>query len=149
MGDLLQPWHILLLLFVGCIFLVPVIFYILTLQGALNKCSVESRTLEPGMLWLLLVPIVSVVWHFFVVIGMANSLGNEFRRRGGPILEPKPGQSIGLAMCICAACGFIPILGLIAYLVHLVLWIIYWAKIGEFSRLLSVTQAASLTPPRN
>ncbi len=54
MGDLLQPWHILLLLFVGCILLVPVIFYILTLQGALNKCSTESRTLEPGMLWLLL-----------------------------------------------------------------------------------------------
>jgi len=109
MGELLQPWHLLVLFFVsGLFFIVPAVFYILTLQEALKKCSATARTLEPGMLWLLLVPIVNLIWHFFVVAGMANSLGNEFRQRGRPVVDPKPGQSIGFAMCICGACSIIP-----------------------------------------
>ncbi|HUA96897.1 MAG TPA: hypothetical protein VMA34_01065 [Terracidiphilus sp.] len=143
MGDLLQPWHILVLTSVfGIFFVIPAIFYILTLQGALKKCSEASRTLEPGMIWLLLVPFVNLIWHFFVVMGIANSLGNEFKMRNWVATEPQPGQSIGLAMCICAACSIIPFLGVIAGVASLVLWIIYWAKIGEYSRLLSGTQAS-------
>jgi hypothetical protein len=140
MGDLLQPWHLLVLLIVpGFFCLVPAIFYILTLSRALNKCSPASRTLEPGMLWLLLVPFVNLVWHFFVVLGMAKSLSNELRLRNIPVADPTPGQSIGIAMCVCGACTIIPILGIIAALALLVLWIVYWAKIAEFSRILDQT----------
>jgi hypothetical protein len=150
MGDLLQPWHLIVLSFgFGLFLIVPAVFYILSLQGALNKCSATARTLEPAMLWLLLLPIVNLVWHFFVVIGMANSLENEFKRREAPIAEPKPGQPIGLAMCICGACSIIPILGAIAGLASLVLWIVYWVKIGEYSRLLSGSQATPVAPLGN
>ena len=38
------------------------------------------------------------------------------------------GKLIGLAMCICGACSIIPILGAIAGLASLVLWIVYWVK---------------------
>ncbi len=137
MGDLLQPWHLLVLLvFFLPLFLLPAIFYILTLSRALTKCSAASITIEPGMLWLLLVPFVNLVWHFFVVIGMAKSLGNEFRARNISNADPEPGQSIGIAMCVCGACGIIPLLGLFAALAYLILWIVYWAKIAEFSRIL-------------
>jgi hypothetical protein len=110
------------------------IFYILTLSRALNKCSVASRTIQPGTLWLLLIPLVNIVWHFFVVVGMARTLGNEFRTRNISNVEPEPGKSIGIAMCVCQACTIIPLLGLVAGLVYLVLWIVYWSKIAEFSR---------------
>jgi hypothetical protein len=137
MGDLLQPTHLLILMFVFSIFfLLPVIFYILTLSRALSKCSVTSITIEPGMLWLLLVPFVNLVWHFFVVIGLAKTLSNEFKMRNIPNMEPMPGQSIGIAMCVCTACGIIPVLGIFASLAGFVLWIVYWAKIAEFSRML-------------
>jgi hypothetical protein len=98
------------------------------------------------MLWLLLVPFVNLVWHFFVVLGMAKSLNNEFRLRNLPLADPTPGQSIGLPMCICGACSIIPILGVVASLVFLVLWIVYWAKIAEFSRLLDQASMANTTP---
>jgi hypothetical protein len=88
------------------------------------------------MLWLLLVPVVNLVWHFFVVNGMAKSLSNEFRARNMPNMDPNPGQSIGIAMCVCAACGIIPVLGFFAGIAYLVLWVVYWAKIAEFSRIL-------------
>jgi len=146
MGDLLQPWHLMVLLIVACFFLLPAIFYILTLTCTLNKCSSTSKALEPGMLWLLLVPFVNLVWHFFVVLGMAKSLNNEFRLRNLPLADPTPGQSIGLPMCICGACSIIPILGVVASLVFLVLWIVYWAKIAEFSRLLDQASMANTTP---
>jgi hypothetical protein len=147
MGDLIQPWHMMVLLIVASFFLfVPAIFYILTLTHALNKCSPMSRTIEPGMLWLLLVPLVNLVWHFFVVLGMSKSLNNEFRLRNMPVADPTPGQSIGIPMCICGACTIIPGLGVVAWLARLVLWIVYWAKIAEFSHILDQTSTANATP---
>ena len=137
MGDLLQPWHLIVLFFFfGVLFLLPAIFYILTLQRTLYKCAPSSRTLDPGMVWLYIVPLVNLVFHFFIVFGLAKSLRNEFNRRSLVVPEEMPGQSIGLAMCICACCAIIPLLGLLAALAHLVLWIVYWAKIAEFSRML-------------
>lgn len=106
------------------VLLVPMIFYLLTLQKALNRCSPESRAMQPGMVWLMLIPLFNVVWQFFVVINMAKSLGAEFQKRG--IAEdPNPGQTLGLVMCVgnlvCA-----PVVGLIC-------WIIYWVKIAGYS----------------
>ena len=133
MGELLQPWHLLVLLLIFLpLFLLPAIFYILTLSRALGKCSPASVTLEPGMLWLLLVPFVNLIWHFFVVMGMAKSLANEFRARNLPLPELEPGQQIGIAMCVCGACTIIPLLGMLAGLAHLVLWIVYWVKMAEY-----------------
>ena len=145
MGDLLQPWHLIVISFIFFFFcLIPAIFYMLTLQGALNKCAPASRTMEPGMVWLLLIPLVNLVWHFFVVMGLAKSLGNEFARRGVQSSEAAPGQSIGMAMCICMCCSIIPLLGFLASIGGLVLWIVYWVKIADFSRRLDLAPALSV-----
>ena len=84
------------------------IFYILALRRALGNCSPTSRTMDPGMVWLLIVPIVAQVWMFFVVLNIAKSLGNEFRLRGIPTGDPEPGKMIGLAMSVCGAAALIP-----------------------------------------
>jgi hypothetical protein len=136
MGELLQPMHVLVLLFVAGTLLIPAIFYILTLSGVLQKCAPASRTIEPGPIWILLIPLVNLVFSFIVVFEMAQTLRNEFNRRGIRVAEPSPGKSLGLAMCICGCCRIIPVLGLLAMLAHLVLWIIYWVKISEYSRML-------------
>jgi len=128
------------------VLIVPYIFYLVTLSRALSKCSIHSRTLEPGTIWLLLVPVVSLVWHFFVVLGLAKSLGNEFRARNDSGTEPEPGKSIGIAMCVCAACGIIPIVNLLALPAHVVLWIIYWSKIADFSRRLDHVPVIGVAP---
>ena len=135
MGDLFQPAHLLVLMFVFSLFFVlPLIFYILTLQNALRKCAPQAVTIDPTMIWLLLVPFVGLVWHFFVVSGMSTSLSNEFARRNIPGIEPEPGKSIGIAMCVCHACNIVPGIGFLTAIPSLILWVIYWAKISEFSR---------------
>ena len=30
---------------------------------------------EPGMVWLMFIPLFNVVWHFIIVLNMAKSLG--------------------------------------------------------------------------
>ena len=105
------------------ILLVPKIFYLLTLQKALNRCSPECRAMNPGLVWLMLIPLFALVWHFFVVLNVAKSLGSEFQKRG--IAEdPNPGQTLGLVTCIT---------GLICGPAYLFCWIIYWVKIAGYS----------------
>jgi hypothetical protein len=115
------------------IMLLPMVFYILTLQKAINKCAPENQAMQPAMTWLLLVPCFNLIWHFFVVINMAKTLGAEFQKRG-QVEDPAPGQTLGLITCILYCCGFIPFLGIPCSLGALVCWIIYWVKIAEFSR---------------
>jgi hypothetical protein len=94
-----------LVLIIFATMLVPKIFYLLTLQKALNRCSPECRAMNPGMVWLLLIPLFNLVWQFIVVLNMAKSLGAEFRKRGLPE-EPEPGQTMGLIMCVSSLlCG--------------------------------------------
>jgi len=71
-------------------FLVIAVFYLGLLARILKKCSPQARTMEPGLVWLLLIPLVSSIWIFFVVIALAKSLGNEFRLRNIPA-DSEPG----------------------------------------------------------
>ncbi|HEY2468004.1 MAG TPA: hypothetical protein VGI45_09180 [Terracidiphilus sp.] len=136
----------------ACLFLCVIavgIAYIAFISGVLKKCSPQSRTMQPGMVWLLLIPLFNVVWNFLVVNAIADSLSNEFRLRNLPVNEQKPGRSLGLAMAICGACGIIPFVNLIAILPHFILWLIYWVKIAGYSRMLDgvpVTIGAPANP---
>jgi hypothetical protein len=148
MGDFFAPTHLMILMFFfSVLFLIPAIFYLLTLQNALTKCAPGARTMEPGMVWLLLIPLFHLIWSFFVVMALGKSLGNEFRRRGIPSADPLPGQNIGMAMCICGCCAILPLINFFAGPAAFVLWIIYWIKIAEFSRLLDLPAALYPAPP--
>ena len=123
----------------GIVFLalfVPNCFFLLTLYRALSKCSRTSRAIEPGVVWLMLVPLFNFVWQFVVVTGIAKSLGSEFRARGVSGLEPAPGKSVGIAMCVCALCRLVPLVNFIAFPACIILFVIYWSKIAGFSRIL-------------
>jgi hypothetical protein len=125
------------------ILLLPAIFYLLTLQKAFQRCSPENRAIQPGLVWLMFIPLFNVVWHFFIVLRLATSLDAEYRKRGIPE-EPQPGKNLGLAMCILVCCSFIPLLGILCSLGALVCWIIYWVKIADFSNKLA---AVPVMPP--
>ena len=123
------------------VMLIPLIFYLITLQKALSRCAPQSRAMEPGLVWLQLIPIFNMVWQFFVVINVATSLHNEFVRRGIP-QEQSPGQGIGMAMCILSVCSIIPLLGIPCALASFILWIIYWSKIAGFSGMIALPYEA-------
>ncbi len=127
------------------IVLLPAIFYLLSLQRALEKCAPESRTIEPGKVWFLLIPIFNLVWNFVVVSNMSKSLRSELLRRGMPNVEPEPGQPVGLAMCILAFAGLIPVVGVLFSFAGFICWIIYWVKVSDYSRALSAPMPSAIS----
>jgi hypothetical protein len=112
--------------------LIPMIFYLLTLQRTLEAVSPENRQMPPGQVWLLLIPLFGIVWHFIVVNRIADSLKAEFQKRNINPGEDRPGAQIGIAFCILNCCGIVPFIGALAAIGGLVCWIIYWVKIAGF-----------------
>jgi len=117
--------------------LIPLIFFCLTLQKCLNRCSSQCRTMTPGKVWLLLIPLFNLIWQFVVVSQIATSLSNEFNLRK-IIREPEPGKSLGMAFCILFVCGLIPIVSIFAGMAGMVCGILYWVKIAKYSAEISI-----------
>jgi len=134
------------IVFIIGVLLLPAILYNLTLQRALERCAIECRTLSPGLVWLLLLPLFNIIWHFVVVGNISRSLRNEFNRRNFPDIEAEPGKGIGLAMCILDVGVFIPFLGIGAAIAGFVCWILYWVKIHEYSEKLCIPLLAASAP---
>lgn len=121
-----------IVLFGLLIWLIPTIFFLLTLQKALNRVAPERRTMNPPMVWLCLIPLFNAVWNFMVVLALSKSLGAELASRNIPH-EAEPAKTLGLVWAGVFAACLVPGFGVLAGLPALVLWIIYWVKIAGFS----------------
>lgn len=128
--------------------LVPMIFYLITMQNTLKAISDENRRMPPGEVWLMLIPLFGMVWQFIMVNRMADSLRPEFDRLGIVEPEQRPGAGIGLAFCILNVCSIIPFLGYLSALGGIVCWIIYWVKIAGFKNKLIATQWPQQNQPQ-
>jgi TRAP-type C4-dicarboxylate transport system permease small subunit len=99
------------------------IFFLLTLSKTLAQCSPRNRTMEPGQVWLNLIPFFNLVWMFITIIRISESLEREYRSRGMRVDDPDFGKMMGiLYMVFNFVCG----------LVALIFFIIYWAKIAGY-----------------
>jgi hypothetical protein len=118
------------------VLLLPTIFYLITLQTTLNQVEPENRKMDPGLVWLALIPLFKIIWQFFIVINVADSLKAEFAQRNINAGEDRPGYTIGLTYCILNVCSIIPFLGFLTALAGFICWIIYWVKIAGFKSIL-------------
>jgi hypothetical protein len=86
---------------------------ILLASNALKAVPPQYRRIEPGMVWLLLIPLINVVWTFFVFPGVSRSFQRYFAAQGRTE-HGDCGERIGLwfAICfaVCWACFTLPFL---------------------------------------
>jgi hypothetical protein len=114
----------------------------------------EHRKIEPGLVWLLLIPLFNLVWNFFVFLRVAESYKSYFASVGQPQKADAEWQ-LGLWYSICVACSIIPCVQYAAGPAALVLLIIYMVKMyglkGEIGRYAPVPTPSvpptSPTPP--
>ncbi|HEX5339285.1 MAG TPA: hypothetical protein VFX47_00210 [Gammaproteobacteria bacterium] len=121
------------------IWLVVFILYLITLMNVFNAVSPANRKLEPGLVFLLLIPIFNLVWNFIVVGKLRDSLQAEYAARdlqGGDF-----GYGVGLAMSILFVCSIIPLLGLLAAIAAFICWIIFWVKMAGYRKTLTPAAA--------
>jgi len=78
---------------------------------AANAAAPEHRTMEPGMIWLLLIPVFQVYWNFRALPEVSKSLAATMRDKG---LNPDDcGQGIGVVWSLL-------VLGI--YILHIIAW---------------------------
>jgi len=141
----------LLCLVVGVVLVVMLavyILYLLTLQKALSRVSPVNRAMEPGMVWLMLIPCFNIIWQFFVAVRVPDSLRNEFRARGRDDGSDY-GKTIAIAQGVIGIVSSVisnglraggkdtemagSCISLVLGLIHLVLFIVFWVKIASYS----------------
>jgi len=113
-------------LLIGIAIFVVYIFYLISLQKVLEAVSPENRTMQPWQVWLLIIPVFSWVWMFFVAKAIAVSLRQEFNKYGVYEVE-KPTYDLGLTLAILRCCIIVPFAGLVT----IVVWIMYWMHVNQ------------------
>ncbi|MGN6439669.1 MAG: hypothetical protein ACTHMM_24290 [Agriterribacter sp.] len=112
------------------------IFFLLTLQRTLEAIDISSRTMNPGTVWLTLIPIFSLIWQFIMVTRISESIKNECNRLHIPLSEPKPAYSAGITMAVLSLAALIPEIGTFISLLSIVAMIIYWRKVNTYKNLI-------------
>lgn len=131
---MIGPLQILLLFVPFLISIVPLIFYLLTVQNTFKQISAENRKMEPAEVWLGIIPFFGYIWSFVIVTRLADSLKPEFAKKGIEDAEDRPGYAIGIAYCVLFAATLLPFFGIIAGFAGFVCWIVYWVKVDSYRK---------------
>ncbi len=115
--------------------LVIAILFLLTLMKTLTAVRPEHRQMEPMMVWLNLIPLFNLVWIFFTVIKLADSVVAEAAQRSLDVGDG--GKALGIAYGALMISSIIPFLGMLTGIAGLVVFIIYWIKVAGFKNQLT------------
>ena len=95
----------------------------------------EHRKIAPGLIWLLVIPVFNLVWSFFVLLQVPDSLKSYFNAQGRTDVGDC-GRTLGLWSAVLLAAGFVggfvPIVGCFASfasLAGLVVLVLFLVKI--------------------
>jgi len=128
----------LITLLIFFLYVVPFIFYLITLQKTLKAISPENRKIPPAQVWLMFIPLFGILWQFMLVSKIADSIKAENLVREFELQESRPGYSVGLAMCIFNCTSLLSdLLGIVASfsaVAYIICWIIYWVKITSYKK---------------
>ena len=122
------------------LFIVPAVFFVITLQNTLKAISAENRKMPFANVWLLCIPVFNFYWQFIVVNKIAQSIAVECERLEIPVKETKPTFILGLSWSISYLLFLIPLIKLWAGIALTITWIIYWIKVNQYRKLIIKNQ---------
>lgn len=104
------------------------------LERVLRRVHPDHRRMEPGRVWLNLIPVFNFVWATVTVIQIAESLRNEYRSRGLDDPDEDYGRRTGLTLLtlLATGCLFYPVF--LTYPAALVVGIVYWRTLNRYAR---------------
>lgn len=110
--------------------------YLLTLFRAFSQVHPSRRTLASGLVWLNLIPVLNIFWHFVTVVTLSGSIKREFSANNVDV-GSSPGLISGLVFSIvfllAGISGVSPI-AILTGLLALIFWIVYWVSIAGWRR---------------
>lgn len=102
-------------------------------SGVLKRVPAEHRKMEPGLVWLLMIPCFPIVWNFFVFQRIPDSLKSYFDSIGKTDVGDC-GKQLGLFYAIAGACSIVPFLNYLAGPASLILLIIVLVKLMDLKK---------------
>lgn len=113
-------------------------FFCITLTKTLNQVKPENRELPSWVIWLLLIPFLSLGVMFYVVYRLSASVENELHDRNFEVTE-RPGYAQGMGFACIGIIVNLPmptiVIGILA-IIGLVLFIQYWSKMNWYKNVL-------------
>ena len=103
------------------------------LYQCFTRIPAEHQKMSPGMVFLLLIPLFSLIWNFFVYQRLPESYQSYFAAQGRTDVGDC-GKQLGLWYAICAACSLVPCVNSFAGIAGLVLLIMFLVKAFELRR---------------
>lgn len=118
-------------LVIGAVLLVAILFLI-NLKRLLDEISPENRKVEPGYVFLMLIPLFNLVYGFILYPKISESIENEYNSRSKP-LSGDSLRSLGLILAVLMLLSVVvnyvmEDLGGLIGLGYLVIFILYWVK---------------------
>jgi hypothetical protein len=98
------------------------------LAGCYSRIPQQYRDMEPGMVYLMLIPCLNIVWVFFVTLRLSTSFQKYFAAHGRTEVGDC-GYQLGLWYSICTVASIVPCVNYVAGPAALVLLIIYLVKV--------------------
>lgn len=134
-------WHWLVLVFIAVFAGLPLIFFCISLSKTLGAVDPGLREQAPGSAWLLIIPLFNTIWVFLMVIAVHK--GFVRMTAAGRLAAPSDGAyKLGIAMAVLWALCLVPYLNFGVMLPAVVVFILYWMKLGELRRLVVPTGSA-------
>jgi hypothetical protein len=142
-------------------FLIPAILFLVSQQNILKAINPENRLMNPGFVWLQLIPIFGQVWQFIVVTRIADSIKKEIGAgQDDSVLgfsdissveehNERPTYMIGIAYCSFSTAALffnilfrskassIPLIAMVisfSFLIGMICWIVYWVRLAKYTR---------------
>lgn len=122
---------------VYAVIIVVFVLYLRTLNKTLKAIQPANRTIEPGNVWLMFIPLFNFIYQFILVKRISDSIQAEYNSRDMVSGEDRPGYTLGLIMSILTFTTWIPVVGGILSIGQLVVFIMYWVKIAGYKNELS------------
>lgn len=127
---------LLMLTLVSIVGLVIGVFVCYQLYLAAGALPEGDRKLAPASVFLLLVPVVNVIWLFFVVLRLSEGYRQYFAAHPR-VGVGDCGQMLGIGWAVATAAIFLPLLHVLAPLAALVLMVLYLVKMSDLRGLLT------------
>ena len=114
-------------LFVIALFLLLVFFYCKDLQKILELIKPENRRTKPKSVWLMFLIPYNFIEDFFIIYHVSASLEREAKDNASLGDLTSNGSKSGIGWCAAQILSLLPgVLGQIAGVLAIVLWVVHW-----------------------
>ena len=122
---LMQP-EVLVSLALG---LVIGIAFLWNIRKTIKTIKPENRIVKPNHVWLMLIPLFNLVYQFFLVQRVSQSLFNEFNDRNLPTKPLNTAYNLGMVACIMNILSLVPPLAFFASFLVMVFMFAFWTRL--------------------